>query len=164
MNRIKRIMEHPLFIECIEKNKMAEVNRRFCHHDISHLFAVANRMYLGCLEKKLGYHKDVVYAIGLLHDIGRFVEYETGTSHDIASVSFARPILEACDFNEDEITEISNAILGHRGTGKQKDENDLSTLLYIADKSSRLCSLCDMYESCNWSEEKKRMHITWIEE
>ena len=161
MKRIQKIMEHPLFIACIEKNKMAEVNRRFCHHDIEHFLLVSHMMYIMCLERQLSYSKDVIYAVGLLHDIGRYKQYEDGTSHDIVSVEIGERILSESNFVDCEIQIISDAILGHRGNRKM-DSESLADILYIADKSSRYCSLCKVSADCNWSEEKKKMHLNWL--
>ena len=41
MDRINRILEHPIFKECVKRNEMAEAKRCFCHHDIEHSCAVA---------------------------------------------------------------------------------------------------------------------------
>ena len=54
MDRINRILEHPIFKECVKKNEMAEAKRSFCHHDIEHLCAVARIAMLLNLEEGLG--------------------------------------------------------------------------------------------------------------
>ena len=47
--------------------------------------------------------KEIIYAIGLLHDIGRWVEYEGGEKHNKASYKMSLDILKECDFNKEEI-------------------------------------------------------------
>ena len=44
----------------------------------------------------------VIYAIGLLHDIGRVEQYEKGIGHHIASFNIAKEILKDIDFKEEE--------------------------------------------------------------
>ena len=46
MQRIWKIYEHPLFIEGLVKNKDAEKERIFCHHDMNHFLDVARLMYI----------------------------------------------------------------------------------------------------------------------
>ena len=58
MDRINRILQHPIFIECIRQNEMAEADRCFCHHDIEHLCAVARIAMLLDLEEGSGISKD----------------------------------------------------------------------------------------------------------
>ena len=57
--------------------------------------------YMMVLEKNLQYSKEVIYAIGLLHDIGRVEQYEKGIGHHIASFNIAKEILKDIDFKED---------------------------------------------------------------
>ena len=47
MQRIWKIYEHPLFIEGLVKNKDAEKERIFCHHDMNHFLDVARLMTSG---------------------------------------------------------------------------------------------------------------------
>ena len=51
MQRIWKIYEHPLFIEGLVKNKDAEKERRFCHHDMNHFLDVARLMYIFSMER-----------------------------------------------------------------------------------------------------------------
>lgn len=50
MQRIWKIYEHPLFIEGLVKNKDAEKERIFCHHDMNHFLDVARLMYIFSME------------------------------------------------------------------------------------------------------------------
>ena len=179
VERISYLMTHPVFKECIEKNRLAEVNRSFCHHDIEHLLTVSRMMYIKVLELELPFEKSLVYATGLLHDLGRFMEYEKKASHDEAGALLAERILPECGFDEEECHLIAGAIGCHRGDRdnilmgeavcvkneipKHTEPVDLlSNILYLCDKSSRNCSFCPAKEECKWSEEKKRMHLNVI--
>ena len=70
-------------------------------------------------------NRELIYAAGLLHDIGRWQEYEEGIRHEIASADLASRILCECGYNEQEIEEIRRAILNHRNSSI-KDENSLT--------------------------------------
>lgn len=106
------------------------------------------------LELGLSIEKDVVYAASLLHDIGRDVQYEHGTPHEVASAQLAPGILEESGYTGDEIEQIVHAIELHR-TKEIASEKSLSGILYRADKLSRSCYWCNADKDCNWSEQKK---------
>ena len=161
MDRINKILNHPVFVECIKKNEMAEAKRSFCHHDIEHLCAVARITMLLNVEEDAGIPKDVVYGAALLHDTGRYKQYADGTPHEDAGGEFARLILPECGYNEEEISCIIGAIASHRGSSEKTREGVLAELLYRADKMSRNCRFCKVYEECNWSKEKKDRMFIW---
>lgn len=155
MDRVNRILQHPMFKECIKLNEMAEAKRSFCHHDIEHLCAVARIAMLLNLEEGLGLSKDLVYGAALLHDCGRYKQYADGTPHGEAGADIASQILPECGYEKEEVEVISAAIASHRGSSKKTREGVLAELLYRADKMSRNCRFCKMYEECNWSEDLK---------
>lgn len=160
MNRIEKILEHPLFLDCLEKNHTAEADRRFCRHNMEHFLDVARIGWILILEEQLAIEKVQIYAAGLLHDIGRFKQYEDGTPHEAAGAELAAVILKDCDFSEEEQKEILTAISGHR----KKDKNDLKTLsdvLYRADKLSRPCFHCEAENECNWNQEKRNQTVKY---
>ena len=160
MDRINKILNHPVFIECIKKNEMAEAKRSFCHHDIEHLCAVARIAMLLNLEEEIGLSKDLVYGAAFLHDCGRYKQYADGTPHDEAGAEIAGRILPECGYGEDEIAVITAAIASHRGSSEKTREGVLADLLYRADKMSRNCRFCKVYEECNWEKERKeRMFV-----
>lgn len=161
MDRINRIFQHPLFRECVKQNEMAEADRCFCHHDIEHLCAVARIAMLLNLEENLGLSKDMVYAAAFLHDSGRFKQYLEDIPHDEVSATIARQILPECGYEEDEIERIVSAIDSHRNSSKKERKGALADVLYRADKMSRNCQFCKMYEECNWPEEKKLQQFCW---
>lgn len=162
MIRIINILTNIIFLESMRKNQDNELDRLFCKHDLQHCLDVARISYIFNLEDYLGINKEVIYAAALLHDIGRWKQYEEGVPHDKASAEIAIKILKQCSYNNDEIQIITEAILNHR---LDKDNNgdtivdNLSTLLYKSDKLSRNCFLCKAYEECKWSEDKKNKTI-----
>ena len=56
----------------------------------------------------------MIYAAGLLHDIGRYEQMEKGTPHHLAGARLAERILTDCDFSLTEQKSILAAIRSHR--------------------------------------------------
>lgn len=81
MNRVNQILFHPRYRQALEQTELWERDRKFCRHGISHFLDVARLAYIRCLEERLDVDKDVIYAAALLHDIGRYQQYERGTPH-----------------------------------------------------------------------------------
>ncbi len=159
MSRVQKLVQHPTFQNALKKNLEAEADRIFCRHGIDHLLDTARLAYIFSLERGYGLPKDLVYAAALLHDIGRWRQYEDGTPHDLAGSQLAAPILEEAGFSSRERQSILDAILGHRSAAAQGDH--LTEVLYDGDKASRCCFLCKVQEECNWSTEKKNLQLTW---
>ena len=136
MERIDKILNHKLFISCLERNKEAERDRIFCRHNMEHFLNVARIGEILNLEEQRRIPKVQIYAAALLHDIGRYRQYEDGTPHEQASAQLAPQILRDCGFDENETCVILNAIASHRD-GKVKGEPGLRGILYRADKLSR---------------------------
>lgn len=157
MNNIDVIMSNKLYKEALEKLSDYERDREFCNHTIEHFIDVSRIAYIMVLEEKLSVSKEVIYAIGLLHDIGRVRQYEEGIHHDIASVEMSREILKETSFTEQEIHTILNGIANHR----KESDNKLEEIIYKADKISRQCFNCKAEEECYWSSEKKNYKITY---
>ena len=145
MERVNCILEDADFIRYIAKNKESEKERIFCHHDLNHLLDVCRISWILNLEEELSIDKEKIYAAGLLHDIGRCMEYETGRDHAIVSGELAEGILDRCGFSDNEKTEIVEAIKSHR---KKEHPTDLSRILYRADKLSRPCFGCEAIGKC----------------
>lgn len=179
MNRINKIIKHKSYLEFIDKIKVYERNRVFCKHDPAHFMDVCRLSEIDWLEYRLEkskiteyggnadkgneinltqINKELLYACGLLHDIGRWQEYENGIRHEIASAGLAPEILRDCGFDEDEIEKIIFAIKNHRNQ-EISDEISLSGFLYRADKKSRPCYLCEVESECDWSVSKKNLEI-----
>ena len=122
---------------------------------MEHLIAVARIAYIISLEEQSSISKDIIYAASLLHDIGRAEEYETGRSHNEAGAEKAEAILRECDYTDDEIKEITEAIRTHGHDGYPEKAAPLERLLCMADKLSRTCFNCPAHEECNWADDKK---------
>lgn len=179
MDRINKIIKHKLYLEYIQKIKEHEHDRIFCKHDMVHFLDVcrlAEIDWLYCHIEELGkeynsfskyndmslglseINREKIYAAGLLHDIGRWQEYENGIRHEIASAGLAYEILQDVGFETEEIKEIITAISNHRNSDV-KWEVTLSGFLYRADKKSRPCYFCEAESECDWSALKKNLKI-----
>lgn len=159
MKRVQKILEHPFYKECIVRIEKHEEDRDFCKHDMGHFLDVARiAMLLNITENKEPIKKDVVYGTALLHDIGRFVQYEEGTDHAEASAKLAPGILKDCGYKDKERKLMAQAIKSHRDK-KIKGGSDLKGILYRADKASRPCYSCIMEPSCDWKRKKKNQRI-----
>lgn len=157
--RINLILNNCNYNKYLNEIKKWEEKREFCKHNLKHFLDVARIAYIMCLEKNLNYSKDVVYAIGLLHDIGRFEQYENNIPHEKASYKLALPILEECNFNKEEIKIIGKGILNHRIAMSKEDS--IENIIYRSDKISRDCFTCNAINLCNWDENKKNNNITY---
>lgn len=159
MERIGRIIAHPLWQEKMEAIQRCERKRIFCRHGTQHLLDVARLAYIEALERGLDMSVEEIYAAALLHDIGRAEQYENGLPHHEASAALAAEILPECGFTETETAELLGAISAHR-SAQAAEDGSLMGLLYRADKASRLCWACKAEKDCNWSEHKKNKKLT----
>lgn len=157
MENINIILNNKEYKQALEKLSEYERNREFCNHTIEHFMDVSRIAYIMVLEEKLNVSKEVIYAIGLLHDIGRVKQYEEGIHHDIASVEMSKEILKETRFTDEEINIILNGIANHR----KESDNKLEEIIYKADKLSRQCFNCKAEKECYWSSEKKNFKITY---
>ncbi|MDP4089360.1 MAG: HD domain-containing protein [Bacillota bacterium] len=158
-DRINSILSNGLYKEYLQKIARHEEHREFCHHDMEHFLAAARIAYIINLERGFNIKKDMIYAAALLHDIGRWKQYEENMSHETASAELSPEILKQSGFSEAEIHEIVGAVIGHR---KSCDEQGrLEEILYYADKQSRNCFECHAASRCNWAEEKRNSRIKY---
>ena len=148
MDRINRILEHPLFREKLNILKQKEKDREFCLHNLDHLMAVCRYGYIFILENNIDIPKDIFYAAGLLHDLGR--ADESATEHHIRSAQIAEQILPDCGYDAQETQKISAAIKSHREDPEKSDNLTLSDILYTADKKTRNCFDCPSQSLCYW--------------
>lgn len=160
MNRVDLILEHPKYQEYLDKIEQAEEKRIFCLHNMNHFLDVARIAYIMNLEEDLRISKEVIYATALLHDIGRFQQYEDGTPHEKASALLAPEILAETGFDEQEQAEILRAIGEHRNR-EVKEEKSLAGIIYRADKASRACFACEAESQCDWEKSKKNMRVNY---
>ena len=148
MARVNQLLEHEDYIRYIEKINELEKKRCFCKHGFEHGLNVARIAYAYMLEKgEAGSLKEVIYAAAFLHDIGRWVEYETGEDHAEVSARLALPLLEACSFASESVQMILTGIREHR----QHSEDNLTPLgeaMALADDWSRDCRQCRAQNQC----------------
>lgn len=167
MERIENIITHKDYKYYLDKIEDCEKERIFCRHDRKHFLDVCRISYLLYLEDEQLQKvtpfsreevKELLYAAGLLHDIGRWREYEEGISHEIASADLAESILKDACFDQKEIELILELILSHRNKDKEIGSG-LSRIFSQADKQSRECFWCMAADECNWKEERKNRSI-----
>ena len=159
-DRVNKILNHDLFIKNLAKNKIAEADRIFCRHDMGHFLDVARLAMILNLTESFGIEKELIYAAALLHDIGRFRQYEEGIPHEQESARIAPEILKECGFNNKETHVIITAIQSHRDA-RVREEKNLSGLLYRADKMSRNCFACEAECQCDWKADKKNLTLQY---
>jgi len=160
MDRVNLILGNSKYQEYIDKIKQAEEDRIFCLHNMSHFMDVARIAYIINLEEELEIPKELIYATALLHDIGRFRQYEDGTLHELASAELAQAILEEAEFVDKEQKEILRAIREHRNK-EVAVEKSLAGIIYRADKLSRPCFACVAERQCDWKKSRKNMRISY---
>ena len=115
MERVNGILKDPLYRTCLSKIALFERDRIFCGHDMAHFLDVARLAYIFNLEENLGIEKEEIYTAALLHDVGRFVQYEDGTPHQLASLPFAKELMERYGYEEEE-----KARTGTERSGRKK--------------------------------------------
>ena len=99
MEKVNRIIFDDQYRLYLLKNKALEEDRSFCHHNFEHLLTVARLTYLLLLEKECRFiSKEMAYSAGLLHDIGRWKEYQGEGDHAGHSAALAESILERAGF------------------------------------------------------------------
>ena len=158
MDRIDKILEHPLFKKHLAENREAERDRIFCHHDMVHFLDVARIARILNGEEQYGQPVELVYAAALLHDLGKHLQYTDGIPHEQAGAGIAPEILADCGFNQKETDVIVNAILSHRDERTAMEKN-LGGLLYRADKLSRPCYCCPAERECSWKDGRKNLRL-----
>ena len=157
MERVDAILQHPRFRASLERTAELEKVRVFCGHGMDHLIDTARIAYMLSLEAGEVADKELIYAAALLHDIGRWRQYEDGTPHEQESARIAGEILPGCGFEEPEIEQILDAILSHRTPGGAK--SSFARSLYRADKLSRRCYECAARDKCDWEIKNIRLEL-----
>ncbi len=155
MNKVNEILNNDLFKKYIKELETLEIDREFCKHNIEHSLDVARIAYIKVLEENINISKEVIYAVALLHDIGRVLQYKDGTPHHKGSVIISEEILKDTSFGREEKDIIIDAIKEHR---EELAENDFQSIIQISDKLSRNCYNCKAYDKCYWDYNKKN-HI-----
>lgn len=158
MKRVSAIWNHSGYQACVQEIQKWEADRQFCRHTPEHFLDVARITWILALENGIPADKELVYAAGLLHDIGRHLQYSQGISHEKASAELAKDILRDCGFTDTEREQVLALILNHRTC---QAGTELPALFYRADKLSRGCFSCPAREECDWPEEKKNLEIQY---
>ena len=160
MNRVNTILNDETYRNYWHKTETLEKERIFCHHDMIHFLDVARIASLINEDEGLGLARDIIYAAALLHDIGRWQEYESGIAHELASAELAKDILIKCGYDMQETELICNAIKSHRDKSVRDNEN-LAGILYRADKLSRPCYACGVSGDCNKAMDKRNLYVRY---
>lgn len=154
MNRCQRIINHPLYRDCMDRIERAEQGRIFCLHGLPHFLDTARIGYILVLERGLNIEKELLYAAALLHDSGRYNPIIK--DHAEASAINAELIMPDCGFSEEETQAAARAIRSHRSNSS---DDELGRVLYEADKKSRMCFDCRGAAQCYWTDEKRNKEI-----
>ena len=107
MKKVNDILNNTLYKENLERLLKYEEKREFCRHDLKHFIDMARIAYIMVLEKGLPYSKELIYAIGLLHDIGKVATQEEEGRHAIIGGDLAKK------YGESQV--VVNAIAAHHG-------------------------------------------------
>ena len=156
MCKIEKIINHPAYKDYLNRNCDAEDKRIFCSHNFDHMVETARLTYILILEEGNPFiSREIAYAAGLLHDIGRWAEYQTGKDHAEKSADLAAEILSDIGFSNDETHLIEKAIREHRNKYyNHKNRSILSSALARADSLSRKCFCCNSKGQCNKLEQQ----------
>jgi uncharacterized protein len=103
-------------------------------HGIDHVLRVLHlATWLG---ERLAANQEILNAAALLHDAsGAHPEgEERRESHEHASANFAREVLLAEDWEQDDIRAVEHCILSHRYRGKIRPDTIEAQILFDADK------------------------------
>ena len=157
MEKVNEILNNERYRKYLVLLEELEEDRVFCKHGIEHFLDVARIAYIRVLEGDLPYSKGMIYAIALLHDIGRVLEYKENIPHHEGSLILSKEILDETSFSKEDIGEILKAISEHRNIGT----DELSKLIYESDKLSRNCFSCKSEKDCYWEMDKKNFTIKY---
>jgi len=159
MKRVDLLITDEFYTQYLQRNVEEEKEPKFCQHDFRHHLDVARIAYILVLEHNdLNYFiqehglagrlaaKEVIYAAGLLHDIGKWQEYKAGVDHASYGAKLARDILPRAFFNPQEVEIIARAVYEHRNISSNM--SFLGERLHRADNLSRFCHKCDYNADC----------------
>ncbi|MGM0652999.1 MAG: HD domain-containing protein [Bacillota bacterium] len=156
MEKIDKIIANHVYNDYVKRNSNAENERVFCCHRFDHLVDTARLTYILILEEGNPFiSREIAYAAGLLHDIGRWTEYQTGTDHAKTSAELAEDILFEAGFSSAETQLIQKAISEHRNKNiSGSNRSSLSAALARADSLTRKCFCCSSKKQCNKFEQQ----------
>lgn len=147
MDKIQGIINHPVFMDSIKQIELLEMERKYCKHDMKHFVAVTKIMTNINNKENLLYTDEQIHAAGLLHDVGKFIQYQTGEPHQYAGIDIAETIMSDVGFSQADISLVLTAIKEHSGWVKREG---FSELLRKSDKLSRQCYECQVSDQCKW--------------
>lgn len=157
MEKVNQIYNNPVYRKLLDELEYIEKDRVFCKHNLEHFLNFSRIAYIKVLEEKLNVSKEVIYAVGLLHDIGRVKEYKEGIEHHKASIEISNEILKETTYTKEEKELICKLIFSHR---EVKDDK-LLEIIYKSDKLCRECYKCKAEKECYWEDEKKNKTIKY---
>ncbi len=167
MEYTKKLLNSSHFLELQREIRILERKRIYCKHEIDHLLDVCRIAWIMYLEKNLQKgidiiekEKDKIYLSGLLHDIGRVAQYQTGEHHAEAGVRIAGELLEEIGYPSTLQSEILQIISGHHGRGYPV-EDTIASYICQADHLSRNCFLCEATGTCKWEENEKNRNVLY---
>lgn len=153
------ILQDELFMEYINRNVDTCQQHSFCNHDLAHMIDVARIAYILVLEHNdMEYFiqvanlagrmaaKEIIYTAGLLHDIGKWEEYDTGADHATYGSYLVRELLPRFEFDDNETAIIARAVFEHRNISEEM--SFLGERLHRADNLSRVCAQCAEKKGC----------------
>jgi uncharacterized protein len=159
LKRIEQLLKDEAYQGYIAANTAALPGRHYCQHSLPHHLDVARIAYILVLEhndlkyfaREAGLNdslaaKETIYAAGLLHDIGKWQEIQTGVDHAAYGAGLAREILPRANFDPAETELVCQAIYEHSHISQ--DMSFLGERLYRADNLSRWCGQCEERGEC----------------
>lgn len=190
MKFTEKLLKNPQFQEIQKNISEWEQDRIYCRHELSHALDVCRMAWIMFLEhahqnqEKVQLTeeiKDRIYVAGLLHDIGRACQYETGEHHSDAGARIAGEILRQLDYPADWTEETIRVVGAHHGSLQERQmrweeseteqsgsfllskelSEQLVSLIQCADHLSRNCFCCPATGSCKWSEQEKNKTIRY---
>lgn len=178
LDRINGIINNEEYQDWIVANNQAEYGSEYCRHGLEHALDVARISYELWLDNQGNpLAKDIVYAAGLLHDIGFWSKFENIDEHDDCDcgchehhnheheknaepetpfqvgASLAEDILFDAGYHPAVIAEITKAIINMETDAKE----GLSVVLRKANELSRPCFVCPMKNKCDKNNKNLRL-------
>ncbi len=177
MEYTDRLLVNERFLRVQREIREDEAERIYCRHEIEHGLDVCRIAWIMYLEDVISDNtvgkntirfsggdsaKDRFYVTGLLHDVGRSLQYRTGEHHSTAGEKLAGQILKEIGYPEKWIRETVDFIRDHHG--RQNVYTDKTAVGYYierADQLSRNCFCCPAAATCKWKDEERNRTIRY---
>ena len=171
---VERLLVHPEYRNLQKEIEKLEADRIYCKHEFQHSLDVCRIAWILFMEEQIASQevadlqemdlsewKERIYLTGLLHDIGRVAQYQTGEHHGEAGRKIALRLLDEIGCPDVWREEILFVVALHFGRdGERMRPGTLGDYICRADHSSRNCFLCNASETCKWLGEEKNKTIT----